>query len=294
MRDGEYFTPETLDEAAALLMAAEGQVRPLADGTDLVTVVHEGSRRYSMILDLTRIPELNRMEYDERGGLRVGAAVPFTSLLEFPPVPRLYPMLADGSGSIASREVQARATLGGNLSHASLAGELAPPLICLRASAAIFGPHGWSELAVEAVFAAAGRAVLQPGEFFVDVRFPAPLPRSNGAYIRAARQNEAESEAAGVGAFLVMEEDLVTCCGARLTFCGLSPTPMRALETERFLSGRRLEGAVLEEAGDLAAHDVGITTEGAGSAGGPVDLVRGLTRRAIARALERIQTISES
>ena len=107
MRDVEYFTPETLDEAAALLMAAEGEVRPLADGTNLVTGVHEGSRRYSMILDLTRIPELNRMEYDERGGLRVGAAVPFTSLLEFPPVSRLYPMLADGSGSIASREVQA-------------------------------------------------------------------------------------------------------------------------------------------------------------------------------------------
>ena len=97
MTDVEHFSPETLDEAAALLLAAGSRIRPLAEGTDLIAEVSEGQRTLCIVLDLKRIPELNRIDYDERNGLRIGAAVPFKTILEFPPVRRLYPMLADGS-----------------------------------------------------------------------------------------------------------------------------------------------------------------------------------------------------
>ena len=287
MRDVEHFAPETLDEAAALLMAAGGGSRPLAEGTDLIAEVTEGRRTLSMVLDLKRIPELNRLDYDERNGLRIGAAVPFPAILEFPPVRRVYPILADGSTPMAPGEILDSATLGASLDHASAGAEIAPPLLCLRASAAIFGPHGWSELAVEALFAGAGRAVLQPGEFVVDVRFPAPPTRSGGAYLRDLSWKRAESAAAGVGAFLVMEQDLRTCCGARLTLCGVVPRPMRALDAERFLSGKSLEDAVLQEAADLAA---GAASPIAWPAGDRLDLVKGLTSRALMSALERVRT----
>jgi carbon-monoxide dehydrogenase medium subunit len=286
MKDVEHFAPETLDEAAALLMAAGSGTRPLAEGTDLVAEVTEGRRTLSVILDLKRIPELNRLDYDERNGLRIGAAVPFPAILEFPPVRCVYAILADGSTSIAPGEIQDRATLGASLDHASAAAEIAPPLICLRASAAIFGPHGWSELAVEALFASAGRTALQPGEFVVDVRFPAPPPRSSGAYLRILSWQQAESAVAGVGAFLVMEQDLRTCCGARLTLCGVVPTPMRALDAERFLAGKPLEDAILQEAADLAA---GSASPIAWPAGDRRELVQGLTRRALGGALERVR-----
>lgn len=286
MRDVEHFSPESLDEAAALLLAAGAQARPLAEGTDLVAEVTEGQRRLSMVLDLKRIPELNRLDYDERNGLRVGAAVPFRTILEFPPIHRLYPMLADGSVPIGAGELSDRVTLGGNLGDAGSASEMAPPLICLRASAAIFGPYGWSELGVEALLAGGGRIVLQPGEFVVDFRFPAPPPRSNGAYLRASLRERSDPAVAGVGAFVVLEQDLITCCGARISLCGVVPTPMRALEAERFLSGKVLEDAVLQEAGDLAARSA---LPVAGSAGEPLELVKGLTCRAITEALERVR-----
>ncbi|MBI4573475.1 MAG: FAD binding domain-containing protein [candidate division NC10 bacterium] len=281
MKDVEYFTPETLDEAAALLLGLDSRTPPVAEGTDLIAEVTEGQRRLSMVLDLSRIPELNRLDYDERIGLRVGAAVPVPAILEFPPVRRLYPMLADGSASTPPG-----ATLGGNLSPEAPCREMAPPLICLRASAAIFGPHGWSELGVEAVFAGMSRTVLQPGEFVVDLRFPAPPPRSSGAYLRAVDHRNVEAAVAGVGAFLAMEQDLVTCCGARLVLSGVFPTPMRALEAERFLAGKRLEGPVLSEAGALAADRAGPIT---GAARDRLELVRDLTCRALEEALVRVR-----
>lgn len=281
MTDVEHFSPETLDEAAALLLAAGSQACPQAEGTDLIAEVTDGQRRLCMVLDLKRIPELNRLDYDERNGLRIGAAVPFGTILEFPPIHRLYPMLADGSIPLGPGEVSDRTTLGANLGHAASAAEMAPPLVCLRASAAIFGPYGWSELGVEALLSRAGRIVLQPGEFVVDLRFPAPPPRSNGAYLR----ERSDPAVTGVGAFLVLEQDLTTCCGARLTLCGVVPTPMRALEAERFLSGKVLDNAVVQEAGELTARSAAPV---AGTAGDSLEWIRSLTRGAIEKALARV------
>ena len=286
MKDVEYFTPETLDEAAALLLGLDSRTPPVAEGTDLIAEGTEGQRRLSMVLDLSRIPELNRLDYDERIGLRVGAAVPVPALLEFPPIRRLYPMLADASVHTPPGATQGCATLGGNLNPEAPSREMAPPLICLRASAAIFGPHGWSELGVEAVFAGMSRMVLQPGEFVVDLRFPSPPPRSSGAYLRAVPDGKVESAVAGVGAFLAMEQDLMTCCGARLVLSGVFPAPMRALEAERFLAGKRLEGPVLSEAGALAADRAGPM---AGAARDRLELLRDLTCRALEEALVRVR-----
>jgi CO/xanthine dehydrogenase FAD-binding subunit len=284
MTDVEHFSPETLDEAAALLLAAGSQVRPLADGTDLIAEVSEGHRNLCVVLNMRRIPELNRIDYDERNGLRIGAAVPFKTILEFPPVRRLFPMLADGCIPIDPGEIMESATLGGNLSLAASAADMAPPLICLRASAAIFGPYGWSEMAMEGLLASTGRFALQPGEFAVDLRFPPPPPRSNGAYMRAVARQRPDT-VVGVGAFVVLEQDLSTCCGARLSLCGVVPTPARALEAERFLAGKILRDTILQEAGDVMAR---CALPADDSAGECLELVKGLTRRAIAEALNRV------
>jgi hypothetical protein len=60
---------------------------------------------------------------------------------------------------------------------------------------------------------------------------------------------------------------------------------MRALEAERFLSGKVVEGAVLQEAVDLTIRSVGASVS---SSGGHPDVLRSLARRAIEIALERV------
>ncbi|HWT78888.1 MAG TPA: FAD binding domain-containing protein, partial [Candidatus Methylomirabilis sp.] len=284
MTNAEYFSPETLDEAAALLLAAGSQIRIQAEGTTLIVAGSEGERTLSMVLDLKRIPELNRIDYDERNGLRIGAAVPFRTILDFPPVLRLYPMLADATPPGAGDLVD-QSTLGGSLGHQADAAEMAPPLICLRASAAIFGPYGWSEAGTEAWLTSSGGIVLQPGEFVVDLRFPALPPRSNGAYLRKTSQERADT-VAGVGAFVVLEQDLSTCCGARLTVWGAAPTPLRVLEAERFLAGKVVGDAVLQKAGNLVAR-CALPVDG--RMGASFHLVEELARGAIGEALGRVR-----
>jgi carbon-monoxide dehydrogenase medium subunit len=257
MQEIEHFTPETLDEAAALLMAADAPWPPQAEGTRLVLQVTDSQPPSAFVIDLARIPELNRLDYDERGGLRVGAALTYQSILEFPPVSRVYPLLADACAAKRPEDGAERFTFGVILGNTHASAEIAPSLICLRASAAIFGPHDWSEIGIEALLTGSGKARIQPGEFVVDVRIPAPPPRSGGAYLRPCSQAATDQPAAGIGALVVMEEDLVTCCGARLVLGGAAgATALRALEAERFLAGKRLDPTVVQEAAALAIRNV--------------------------------------
>jgi carbon-monoxide dehydrogenase medium subunit len=257
MSQTETYMPESVDEVAALLLAADGQEYPVVTGTTLRTQTRAPDGLTPIIVDLARVPELNRLEYDERSGLLIGAAVPLTEPLRFPPVPRAYALLADGICLAGSAEVQARMTVGECLGNQAPNPDLALPLICLGASVAIFGPHGWSEMSVEALCAGRRGTALQPGEFIVGTRLPAPAARSGGAYVRWT-PGRGEGEAAGAGAFLVMQEDLQTCCGARLSVWTEIAQSSRALDAERFLQGRRLDEGVMEEVGHMAAESASL------------------------------------
>ncbi len=285
MTEVREFTPETLDEAAALLLAADAGVSPSPEGTELVGQAREDDQTYTIVLRLERLPELNRLEYDERSGLRIGAAVPYAALLEFPPIRRLYPILADGCAAILRAKEPRHSTPGGDLSARPLCLDLGLPLSCLRATTALLGPHGWSEMAVEALVVGSGKPSIQPGEFTVDIRLPAPLPRSSGAYLRSPCEGNDLPGGAAVGAFMAMEEDLTTCCGLRL-FLGFPPeAPRRVPETERLLAGKRLDGAILEQAGLSAARSAIRQSAGDGEA----PWVARLIRHTVLEALTRVR-----
>jgi carbon-monoxide dehydrogenase medium subunit len=241
----ERFSPESLDELGALLLAAETRAAARMRGS-LLLVEGEAPGRPRMVLDLGRLPELNRIEFDERLGLRVGAAVALQDLPAFPPM-HAYPALLDGLGSLGGR--QETPSLGELLGRAEVAGHLGCPLVCLAASTAVFGPHGWSEMAVEALVARDVATVLQPCEFLVDLRLPPPEPGAVGAYV-PAREG---ANGAGAAVLLVMEQDRRTCCGSRAAVWHAAQPTARVLEVERFLAGKLLDETVLQEAAILAA-----------------------------------------
>jgi carbon-monoxide dehydrogenase medium subunit len=279
----ETFTPESLDEVAALLLAADDDVCPVPCGTRLLARVN-GVTTDTMIVELARVPELNRLDYEERNGLLIGAAVPLAESLRFPPLEGAYAILADGIACGDCSDRWTCGTLGECLGVAAPVAALAVPLICLGASVAIFGPHGWSEMSVEALCAPRRGWALQPGEFLVDVRLPAVPGPSGGAFARAPSDGIAEHPF-GAGAFLVLRDDRETCCGARLSVSIASGPPFRALDAERFLQGRRLDDAAVERAGDLAQD--GTASNAARSTGLPLEALRDVTRAAVGRAWER-------
>ena len=288
MPQAETYTPETLDEVAALLLAAERQPRPRVRGATLFVQAESDAGPAPIRVDLARVPEMNRLDYDERGGLVVGTAVSAVAPLGFPPVQSAYAILADGLSAIGADAARPCCTIGELLDDEPPAADLLLPLICLGASIAIFGSHGWSEMTAEALCARRLGTAMPHGEFLVDVRLPAPFPRSGSAYIRSAPTGT-DAEAAGVGAFLLLEDDHRTCCGARVTAWSGADAPLRALDAERFLRGKRLGDAEAVGIGAFVLESAGARMRGSGDAAVRLDGLTATAGRAIRLAFARAQ-----
>ena len=105
--------PPTAEHAAARLAAEPAVVR--AGATDLQERRHLGLESASTLVDLSRAEALRQLTRTEAGGLRIGAMVRIATLAEDPMLRAAYPGLAQAAGGLATPQVRAQATLGGNL-----------------------------------------------------------------------------------------------------------------------------------------------------------------------------------
>ncbi len=97
--------PTTLDT-----LAGEGELR--AGGTDLMERRRSGRSR-GPVIDLRELPELDGIEVVD-GGLRIGARVTIAALAAHPAAPA---GLAAAAGGLATPQIRAVATIGGNLAQ---------------------------------------------------------------------------------------------------------------------------------------------------------------------------------
>ncbi len=100
--------PQTLDQ----LQAGAGELR--AGGTDLQ---ERRQRRVSTgpVVDLRDLPDRDTVTVTDEGGLSIGSGITVTALAEHPLVRAAYPGLAAAAGGLATPQIRARASLGGNL-----------------------------------------------------------------------------------------------------------------------------------------------------------------------------------
>lgn len=286
MRAFDYTAPTSVAEAVALLAGQAGTARALAGGTDLITQLKEGRRQTDLVVDLKRIPALNRLDFSIEGGLTVGAAVPCVRLQESEAVKAHYPMLIHVCSLIGSYQIQGRASLGGNLCNASPSADGIPPLVVLGATALIAGPGGEREVPVEQFCTGPGRSVLQPGEILVELRIPTPAQRSGANYQRFIPRNEMDIAVAGVGSALQLAAD-GTIASALICLAAVAPVPLRVPAAEQSLVGQRPTPDAMVRAGRIAAEAASPISDVRASAEYRRHLVKVLTRRTLDAALQQ-------
>jgi xanthine dehydrogenase YagS FAD-binding subunit len=113
MKNFEYVRPASVPEAVAA--AAEPGAAYLASGTNLLDLMKGGITRPDRLVDVTRLPGLDRIEYLADGGIRIGALVRNADLAHDFDFAKSYPAVAEALLSGASAQLRNAATVGGNL-----------------------------------------------------------------------------------------------------------------------------------------------------------------------------------
>lgn len=246
MTDIQYLAPTTLDEAVNAFAAAAGAASILAGGTDLLVQMRAGVRKPGTIIDIKKIPALTAIEDLGGGAFRIGAAVPGAVLAEHKGFAKAWPGVLEAINLIGSKQVQGRASPGGNLCNSSPAGDSVPAMVAAGAVVTIQGPSGKRDLPVEAVPAGPGRTNLAPGEIVVSFTFPARPKGASDAYLRMIPRTEMDIAVVGLGVNLTMEGGVVKA--ARVGLGAVAPTVLLVEDAAKALIGSRLDDAALEKA----------------------------------------------
>ncbi|MBU2532480.1 MAG: xanthine dehydrogenase family protein subunit M [Alphaproteobacteria bacterium] len=280
-----YQKVTSLDAAVMARGAADCFV--LAGGTDLIAQMKAGHRRPSTIIDVKTIPEMTAVSAAPDGSLEIGAAVSATSLAGDDRIRARHPALHDAVQLIGSRQIQNRATLGGNVCNAAPSADAVPPLIVDTATARILGPGGMRTMPLEDLFAGPGRTHLAPSEILVSLVLPSPAARSASAYLRFTPRREMDIAIVGAAARLTLGPDH-RIVEARIALASVAPTPIRAPSAEAKLAGHPITAGIIADAATAAQSDAAPISDTRASADYRRELIAVLVRRALFRCAARI------
>jgi carbon-monoxide dehydrogenase medium subunit len=281
----EYFAPDSLEEALALLAQYGDDAKPLAGGQSLVPVLNFRLARPAVLVDLNRIDALAGIEADD-AGLRIGAMTRQRSAERDALVRRHAPLIAEALPHVAHPQIRNRGTIGGSIAHADPAAELPALALALEATLRLRSAASERTVAARDFFTGLFATALASDELLVEVAVPPLPPRSGCAFEEVARRHG--DYALLAVAALVALDDAGRCVDARLAYVGAGPGPLRAAAAEAALAGRRIDDAAVRDAADAAFREVDPGGDVHASAAYRKALARVLTTRAIRRAATRI------
>ncbi len=220
----ELLEPRSL-RAALLMLRDEGPLVPMAGCTDLYVSLNFGTLASNRFIDLSRLDELRGIS--QRGAcLSIGALTTFTDMQRSAAIRRRLPMLAVAAAQIGGRQVQNRATLGGNIANASPAGDSLPVLAAAEATVVLRSDGGERRIPFVTFFTGYRQSLRRPDEIIVAIDVP-PVDGQQWFRKVGTRAAQAISKVVMAG---------VRGPRPRLAFGSVAPTVVRAPKTEQVLA----------------------------------------------------------
>jgi 4-hydroxybenzoyl-CoA reductase subunit beta len=289
----EYFHPQSVAEAAALLAGHGEGATLVAGGTDLFPNMKRRQVSPGVLISLRRVADLRGVR-ERDDGISIGAATTLHDVATDPLLRTRYPALARAAALISSPQIRNMGTLGGNLCvdtrcawydqaecWRSAAGfclkagsdtcrlapggdrcwavsssDLAPIVMALDGRIRLVWNGGERIIPAADLYADDGAHYLAAGgrEILAEVL----LPRADGVratYRKLRRRGSIDFPLVGVAAAMTIDVS-GNCAGARIVLGGVGSRPARATAAEAAIAGRAPSPENIEAAAEAAAKSV--------------------------------------
>jgi 4-hydroxybenzoyl-CoA reductase subunit beta len=223
----EYLKPDSLAEGLEALARHGKDATIISGGSDLLINMKFRLDTPKVLISLNSLPELQAIEAQSDGGLRIGAGCKLTQLAASDLLEEHYPALHASIFSVGSRHVRNAGTIGGNICldtrcwytnqsekwretrdgcfktdnelchviksaskcHAINSSDTAPVLIAIEASVILASHEGEREVSMTSFYNDDGvdHTVLRPGEILAAVKLPPPSCRA--VYAKLAQRD---------------------------------------------------------------------------------------------------------
>lgn len=284
-----YFTPVTIQQALALLDEHRDAARIIAGGTDLIIEMERGIRRPRVLIDITRIPDLDYIRLDSGDRLHLGPLVTHNQVVASELCRRYALPLAIACWMVGSPQIRNRGTVAGNLITASPANDTITPLWALDGQVTLQSARGTRTVPLSEFFQGVRKTVVQDDEMLVDLSLRAMTPEQRGTFMKLGLRmaqaiavvNVAVVVTFAQGTSNVEAEKERLVYDACITLGSVGPTIIRAHKAEQALIGQALTDEAIYQVGEYAAAEAQPIDDIRGSAAYRRRMVAVYTRRAL-------------
>ena len=252
MKSFHYFEPSTLEEILDLLHQYGERAKVLAGGTDLVVQMKQKKVSPEVVINLSRLQELNFIKVDAE--IRMGPLTPLCRIAAHPFFTGRLAILREAALAVGDGQIRNAATLGGNVANASPSADMPPALLALGAEVKLRKKGRERVVPLDEFCSGPFCTHLEGEELIVEVLI-SPIPEGSGAYVWMPKRTAVDETLVGVGAWLLSDPRNKTCRRASLALSSVAPVPLRCRETESFLKGKSLNQETFRRAGEIAAAE---------------------------------------
>lgn len=281
-----YRTPETQEEALALLQAHGEDAKIIAGGTALVIMLRQRLVVPDVLISLDRVRGLDDVE-EANGSLRLGGLLTHRAAELAPLIRTHIPVLADTYHQVATIRIRNMATVAGSLAHADPNQDPPITLLALDAQVRLVSAHGWRNVAIEDFFTDYYETVLGPEELLTEVWVPLPQPHTGSVYCKFLPRSADDYATVGVAATVRINPSTGVCEDCRIAMGCVGVTPIRAHQAEDLVRGQQRTDALLREAGAVAQEATDPISDSRGSAAYKRAMASVFVRRALEQAWQQ-------
>jgi carbon-monoxide dehydrogenase medium subunit len=248
----DYIKPRSLGQVFDLLAEYGDEARLLAGGQTLLATLNMRLSEPSLLIDINQIESLKGIELVD-GALRIGALARHAEIEASALVAQHAPLMSVAAPHIAHRAIRNLGTFGGSLAYADPAAEWPACALALDATIIARSVEGERRIPAAQFFLDLYTTALRPGEIIVACDIPLCAQGGIQGFDELARRH---GDYAIVGLAFAARRNDTALSNVRLSFLGLGSTPWRAIATERFLEGKPIDNALLDQAASKLCEEL--------------------------------------
>jgi len=282
----EYFEAKSIGEVCSLLSEYGRNAKLIAGGTDLLVSMKRREVNPKYLINIKDIPELKHVHGDGEF-LKIGALTTLNDIETSPLLRERFPVLVSACHQIGTPQIRNLGTIGGNICNASPSADTAPSLIGLGAKVKIVGLKGERIISLENFFVGPGESVLQESEILVEILVPNSSGDNRGVYLKLPARTAIDVACVGVAVIATLDSKINNILDIKIVLGAVAPTPIRARKAEELIKGEVIREQLVEKVALTAAEEAKPISDIRGSASYRKQMVRVLTKRALAQVASR-------
>lgn len=252
----QVYNGKNIDEVIELLGKHGKEAKIIAGGTDIVIALRNAKISPKVLIDISKIEELKEI-VDDGEYVTIGGGTTFTQIVESPLFHGNLYGLHKACRMVGSPQIRNKGTVGGNIANGSSAADAIPPLMVLGTLVTLVSVNGEREISLEDYY----YDQIKDNELLTHIKFRKPNKNEVLSFAKLGLRKALAISRLTISALLGFDEN-ETIVNAKIASGALGKYPMREIEVEEYLMGKKIDEETIEGAVEALQKSMDIRLEG--------------------------------